>query len=421
MPLIALGINHTTAPIEVRERFAFDPAVLPDALQRLAALPAIRGGVIVSTCNRTEVYTEATGTEALTALADWLLAERAPDQPELRDRLYTHTDSDAVRHLLRVASGLDSLVLGEPQILGQVKQAYQLAAERGRVGTQLHRAFQHAFAVAKQVRTDTDIGSSPVSVAFAAVRLAQQIFGNLKPHTALLVGAGETIELTARHLHEQGLRRMVVANRTLERAQALASQFDAYTIGLDALPAHLGEADIVISSTASPSLIITEKMMTRALHDRRRKPMFMVDLAVPRDIDAGLAEQDDIYLYSVDDLQSVIQANLRSRQAAAEEALDIIEREVADFSARLRSADIGPSIKALRQSAGQLRDDTLEQARRMLANGRSDGEALEYLAKTLTNRLLHAPTQGLRDAAAAGDEQLVEAIHRLYDLDGDAE
>lgn len=415
MPLFAVGINHTTAPVAIREQLAFNAEQAPLALDRLAALPGVHEGLLVSTCNRTELYC-ALDDGAGSAVTDWLVSQRAPEDPGIRARLYTLHDDAAIRHLLRVACGLDSMVLGEPQILGQLKQAYQLAADCGHTGPLLHRLFQHAFTVAKQVRTDTSIGASPVSVAFAAVNLARQIFGDFRPHTALLIGAGETIELAARYLHDKGLGRMIIANRTPERAQALAAPFNAYAIRLDEIPAHLGEADIVIASTASPDLILARAQVERATQDRRHKPVFMVDLAVPRDIDPAIGDLEDIYLYSVDDLHGVIKDSLDARRTAAREAEQIVETRVTEFSRQLRTLDAVPAIQDLRASVEQLRARTLEQAQRMLNAGRPANEVLEFLAQTLSNRILHTPTARLREAAQAGDLDIVQIARRLFDL-----
>lgn len=414
MPLLALGINHTTAPVAIRERLAFESQQLPDALAALHTLPGVQEAVVVSTCNRTELYCALdTATEA--RVADWLVGARSPEDPSIATRLYQHRDDAAVRHLLRVACGLDSLVLGEPQILGQLKQAYELATAEGHAGTQLHRLFQHAFNVAKQVRTDTSIGANPVSVAFAAVSLARQIFGQFKPYTALLIGAGETIELVARHLHAQGVGRLIIANRSPERAHALAAQFQGYAIALEEIPAHLGEADIVIAATASPHVLLTRAMVEQAARGHKAKPVFMADLAVPRDIDPAIGELEHAYLYAIDDLQHVVNDNLRSRRAAAEQAQDIIDAHVELFATERRSLEAVPAIVALRSHADALREQTLIEARRLLATGKAPAAALDYLAHTLTNRLLHAPTRRLRDAARDQDHEQLDTVQKLFD------
>jgi glutamyl-tRNA reductase len=315
--------------------------------------------------------------------------------------------------MLRVASGLDSMILGEPQILGQMKTAYQLADSAGTLDIHLRRLYQHTFSVAKQVRTDTEIGASPVSVAFAAVSLARQIFGDLSRHTALLIGAGETIELAARHLHEKGLGRMIVANRTLERAHALAGEFDGYAISLSELSAHLAEADIILSSTASPVPVVGKGSMETALRQRKHRPVFIVDIAVPRDIEPEIGDLEDVYLYTVDDLHEVIEENLKSRQDAAKQAEEIIDVQAGHFMGWLRSLDAVSTICEYRGEAQRLRDEVLAKSRQQLAQGKEPGDVLAYLAHTLTNKLIHTPSANLRQAGYEGKQELVEAARQL--------
>ena len=416
MSLIALGINHRTAPVELREQVAITGDRITDALHDLIALPAVDEAAILSTCNRTELYcgVQEDPTDALT---DWLARYHQLEPDAIRPHLYRYPNDDAVRHLLRVAGGLDSMILGEPQILGQMKEAWQTANDAGTLDITLGRLFQHTFSVAKQIRTDTAIGESPVSIAFAAVSLARQIFSDFKHHTALLIGAGETIELTARHLHDQQLGKLIIANRTLENAHSLAATFNGYGIGLDEIPAHLPEADIVISATASDNAILDKAMVKAALKGRKHRPVFMVDIAVPRDIDPAVAELEDIYLYTVDDLQEVIQENLKSRQQAALQAEDIIDVQVDRFMAWLRGQDAVASIRSYRLQAEQQRDAALGKARQMLDNGKDPQEALDFLARTLTNKLTHGPSVRIRQAAESGDDALLQAILKLYDLD----
>lgn len=412
MPFITLGINHQTAPVEVRERLAFDASQLPGALAELRALDGVDEMVLLSTCNRTELYCAASH-DVSAAVLDWLIAHRAPGDEALRERLYRFDDAAAIGHLMRVACGLDSMVLGEPQVLGQLKQAYETATAAGCVGPELHRLFQQCFAVAKQVRTDTSIGSNPVSVASAAVSLARQIFGDLRPRTALLIGAGETIELAARHLDGQGMTRIVIANRTLSRAEELAHSLKAYAIPLTDLERHLPEADIVISSTASPTPILTRAMVSAALAPRRHRPMCIVDLAVPRDVEPAVGTLADVYLYGIDDLDSVIAENRRARAAAAEDAERIIASEIARFTQQRRGRDAGPVIQALRAQADGEAARALDQARRELAAGRPADEVLARLAELLAHRLVHRPSAALR---SGDDPRLVEAVRRLFDL-----
>ena len=323
---------------------------------------------------------------------------------------------ESIRHILRVATGLDSLILGEPQILGQLKDAYHKASQTGTLGTLLDRLFQHTFSVAKQVRTDTEIGASPVSVAFAAVSLARQIFGDLEEQTALLIGAGETIELAARHLHDKKIGRMIIANRTVEHAHNLAQEFDAYAIALSELPSHLAEADIIISSTASPEPVLGKQDVKQALKSRKHRPMLLVDMAVPRDIESNVSELEDVYLYTVDDLQNVIADNLKSREKAAVQAEEIIDMQVKHFIAWMKSLDAVQTIREFRQQAEASRDEVLQKARQQLEQGKSSEEALQFLANTLTNKLIHSPSANLKLAGSEGRKELIRAMRELYDL-----
>ena len=413
MSLVVLGLNHRTAPVEVRERVVFDAARLAPALHDLCARPGVQEGVIVSTCNRTEVYCAVDGSHP--RLGNWL-EDYQHTGHDLEDCCYELHGPAAVQHVFAVAAGLDSLIIGEPQILGQLKDAYRAAHDAGTAGPMLNKLFQATFAVAKRVRTETRIGASAVSVASAGVQLARRIFAGFEQHTALLIGAGEMIELTARHLHAQGLKRMIIANRSVNRAQDLAVEFKASAITLDALAEHLPQADIVISSTASPVPVVTFEATKAAILARRRKPMFMVDIAVPRDIEPRVAELEDVYLYTIDDLKQVVDDNLRSRHEEAEEARALVSGEVERFMSSLRTLDAVPTIRQLRTRAEITRQQTLEQARRLMAAGKHE-QALEFLSNTLTHRLLHAPSSALRDAGEHGDAMLINAAHRLFDLD----
>ena len=418
MTLLALGLNHKTAPIDIRERVSFGPDIVVGALRSLAEHAGAGEAVIVSTCNRTEIYCAGDALDG-DALQRWLSRFHGLDAALVRPYVYSYRDKEAVCHLFEVAAGLDSMILGEPQILGQVKSAFQTAQSSGAIGKLLGRLFQCTFALAKQVRTDTAIGNSPVSVAFAAVTLARQIFADLSAQTALLIGAGETIELAARHLHQHGLGRMVVANRTVERAHGLAAQFDGYAIALTEIAAHLPEADIVISSTASPLPILGKGMVESALKKRRHRPVFMVDIAVPRDVEPEVAELEDVYLYTVDDLEEVIEENLRSRQEAAEQAREIVETHAEEFMGWLRSLDALSVIQDFRTRAEAIRDEVLDKALRQVGAGKSPEEALQFLANTLTNKLLHAPSAQLRAAGSNGQTQLLEAASTLFQLNAD--
>jgi glutamyl-tRNA reductase len=415
MTLLTLGLNHTTAPVDIRERVAFGPDIVVGALRSLCALNPVSEGVILSTCNRTEMYCRSSA-NASNALIEWISNFHGLLPEDIAPYLYQHTDTAAVRHLLRVASGLDSLVLGEPQILGQVKAAFETARDAGATGKVLSRLFQHGFSTAKQVRTDTAIGNSPVSVAFAAVSLARQIFTELSDQTALLIGAGETVELAARHLNQHDLGHMIVANRTVQAAHDLAAQFDGFAIGLTEIQNHLADADIVISSTASPLPILGKGAVERALKKRKHRPIFMVDIAVPRDIEPEVSELSDIYLYTVDDLREVIKEGVQSRRDAAAKADELIAFQVEEFMSWLRSLDAVHLIQDYRKHGEQIRDRVLLKAKRQLLAGRPPEEVLEFLAKTLTNKLLHTPSAQLREAGREGQRDLLEAANALFKL-----
>ena len=416
MAFIALGINHKTASVDVRERVAFTPEQLVEALQQLCQRTSSREAAILSTCNRSELYLEQDSLSADEVLA-WLASYHQLSLEELRACAYIHADDEAVRHMMRVASGLDSMVLGEPQILGQMKSAFAVAREAGTLGPLLGRLFQATFSTAKTVRTDTAIGENPVSVAFAAVSLAKQIFADLHRSQALLIGAGETISLVARHLFDQGIKRIVVANRTLERASNLAEQFGAHAVLLADIPAELVNSDIVISSTASQLPILGKGAVERALKQRKHKPIFMVDIAVPRDIEPEVGELDDVYLYTVDDLHEVIAENLKSRQGAAEAAEELVAIGAQDFMQRLRELAAVDVLKAYRQQAERLRDEELGKALRLLSNGSSAEDVLAQLARGLTNKLLHAPSVQLKKFSADGRVDALGVAQELFALD----
>jgi glutamyl-tRNA reductase len=416
MPFIALGLNHQTAPIALRESVAVEAGQLPEALKALQALDGVHEAALLSTCNRTEIYAQIDA-GAETALLQWLSQQHGLSADTLQTYVYEHVDAHAVRHLFRVAAGLDSLILGEPQILGQVKTAWQAAREAHSVHGTLDRLFQQTFSVAKRVRTDTRIGAHPVSVAFAAVRMAQRLFSELNRATVMLVGAGDTIELAARHLSDAKVKRLLIANRTLEHAQTLASQHGGVALPLHDIDRHLFEADIVISATASREPVLNKSMMQSALKARKHKPMFLLDLAVPRDIAADVAELSDVYLYTVDDLEQVIEDNRASRREAANEAEVIIDLQVQHFLAWSQAQGNQNALKTLRSSGEQARDALLEQAREQLLNGQDPKTVLELLAHKLTNKLLHAPTAALRQAALRGDADLLRAAEKLYSSD----
>ena len=414
MSILAFGLNHSSAPLEVREKVVIAPENLPQALQALRQVNEVQEAAILSTCNRTEVY--CSGSAGTAAAIDWFHDFHGLPHRELQPFIYEHPDENAVKHMLRVASGLDSMVLGEPQVLGQLKDAYQAAIRNRSVGKLLGQLFQHSFKVAKQVRSNTAIGSHPVSVAYAAVRLAQQIFGDLDRQTALLIGAGETIELVARHLHDAGVQRMIIANRTLERSQNLASEFSAYAITLADITQHLDEADIIISSTASQLPILGKGALETAIQKRKHRPVFIVDIAVPRDVEAEAGELEDVYLYTVDDLKDVIDENMRNRQKAAAQAEEIIDTQVIQYMAWLHSLDSVSTIKALRNQARHIQSKEFEAALKKIKQGGDVEAVLEQVCRSLTNKLIHNPSSQLREASAEGRQDLIQAAHELFVL-----
>ena len=415
MPIIVFGVSHKTAPIDVREKVALDAEQLHSALDGARRAVGAREAVILSTCNRTEFYLSTDGPQH-GQLADWLVQFKALDPKLVDGHFYTLEGPQAIRHTLRVACGLDSLVLGEPQILGQLKQAYQASESGGSIGKTLSKLMQYAFTVAKKVRTETAIGQTPVSVAYAAVRLAKQIHGDLAPKTALLIGAGDTISLVANHLRSQHIGRMFIANRTLSRSEELAQDLGGIPIALTDIAQHLHEADIVVASTASPLPIIHRDAIEAAIRKRRYQPMFLVDLAVPRDIEPGVAELDDVYLYTVDDLNNVITENMELRQLAAAQAEEIVTLHAQNFMDWLQSLDGNATIVAYRRQAEAMRDELLVKAQRQIAAGDDPANVMRALATTLVNKLVHHPTTKIREATVEGRADLLLAARELLNI-----
>ena len=413
MQLFALGINHHTAPLAVRERVAFQPERLPEALNDLMRARPVREAAILSTCNRTELYCAA---EHPGVAADWLAEYHALPVEKVNPYLYTFPQRAAVRHMFRVASGLDSMVLGEPQILGQMKQAERTAGAAGTLGTLLSKLFQRSFAVAKEVRSTTAIGANTVSMAAAAVHLSARIFESLSAQRVLFIGAGEMIELCAAHFAGQNPRQISIANRTRERAEALAARFRADTLSLDEIAGRLAHYDIVVSCTASPLPIIGLGMVESALKARRRRPMVIVDLAVPRDVEAEIGKLDDIFLYTLDDLGQIVEAGLESRQAAVVEAEAIIDSSVDSFLHWVDSRETVPTIRALRDSAERARRHELAHAQKLLARGDDPAAVLEALSHGLTNKLVHPPPNALNQAEGNERADLSRLIARIYHL-----
>ena len=411
MSLHVLGINHHSAPLEVREKLAFPAERQSEALADLAAQPGVGEAVLVSTCNRTEVYCRADNAEAVRA---WLVraAERAGTS--IDTLLYCHTEEAAVRHAFRVAAGLDSMVLGEPQILGQVKQSVRNAEGAGTLGSQLHHLFQQTFAVAKRVRTDTALGAQSISIAAAALKLAQNLFGDISRTRVLLIGVGEMVELAATYFTGQRPLAVAVANRTVTRAESFAERFAARAMSLAEVPERLAEFDIIVTGTASATPILGKAPFERALKARRRRPMFVVDLAVPRDVDPEAATLEDLFLYTIDDLGAIVQEGAESRRAAVTEAEAIVDEQVLSYRAWLGARAAVPAIVQLRSKADQYREVELARAKARLAKGEDPHAVLEALAQGLANKFLHHPTQALSRADGAEREQLLRAIDRLF-------
>ncbi|NVJ58858.1 MAG: glutamyl-tRNA reductase [Gammaproteobacteria bacterium] len=420
MIVSALGINHKTAPVDIRERVAFDPASILESLKLIKEQAMLEEVAVLSTCNRMEVYFKGDH-QATERVTNWLTNHHTLEPEALNQCLYIHNGEEAIQHVMRVACGLDSMVLGEPQILGQMKDAFQYARSAGTSGQLLDRLFQHTFSVAKKVRTDTEIGSSAVSVAYAAVSLAKKIFDDLKDATALYIGAGETIELAARHFHNQGVDKLIVANRTLERGQALTKQLGGEAITLSQLPDYMHKADIVISSTASPLPIVGKGLIEESLKKRKHQPMFMVDLAVPRDIEPEVGHLRDVYLYSVDDLKDVIEENLRARNEAAEEAEDIVANQTEHFVAWIESLSAVDLVKDYRDNVEQLKNAELEKALLMIQSGESPETVLQQFAHRFTNKVMHAPTQYLRSLKVEQEPEKAQQVKALLGLNRSAD
>jgi glutamyl-tRNA reductase len=411
--LFALGINHHTAPLAIREKVAFHAESLQQALKALTGQYPVHEAAILSTCNRTELYC---ATETPRAAEAWLADYHSLKPQQLSPYLYTLPQTQAVRHAFRVASGLESMVLGEPQILGQMKQAAREAEAAGTLGSLLHKLFQRSFAVAKEVRSTTAIGENSVSMATAAVRLAERIFPSLADQSVLFIGAGEMIELCATHFAAASPRRIAVANRTLERAQQLASRFNGQGLRLEDVAETLAQFDIVVACTGSQLPLVGKGLVERAIKARRRKPMFMVDLGVPRDIEPEVADMDDVFLYTVDDMTQVVQVGLSARQGAVTEAEAIIESGVGDFLHWVEGRELVPAIRALRDHAERMRRHELERSAKLLARGEDPRRVLEQLSQSLTNKFLHAPTQALNGAEAGERGKLVDLVARIFQL-----
>lgn len=413
MYVYSLGLNHTTAPVAVRERAAVAAEHLDDALADIRSIGDIEEATILSTCNRTEVYCHVPDSK-IAVVSDWLCNFHELNKDEVSPYLYALPGQQAVKHAFRVASGLDSMVLGEPQILGQMKTAFAKAHKNGNTGKILNRLFQTTFSVAKEVRSSTSIGSHAVSIAYAAVALAKQIFSDISEQTVLLVGAGETIELACQHLYGQGVRKIIVANRTLARAEVLASQYGAQAITLDEIPTRLPDADMVFSSTGSTLPILGKGAFESALRKRKNRPVFIVDLAIPRDVEAQVAELKNIFLYTIDDLAQVVSDNVANRQQAAIEAEKIVEDQAHQFMHWYNNLRSIPTIRQMRNHTSAIAEKELNQAKRRLQAGDAPEEVLQLFAHALSQKFMHLPTETLRQKH---DEDLLSAARELFDLD----
>jgi glutamyl-tRNA reductase len=409
--IYTLGINHQSAPVAIRERMAFPPESLTPALRELVQLPGVSEGAILSTCNRTEIYCHASTPDNILG---WLTHYHALEAHKVEPYLYQHADGTAVKHAFRVASGLDSMVIGEPQILGQVKEAVRAARESGTLGLLLDKLFQTTFSVAKEVRTTTEIGANSVSMAAAALKLANRLFGSIKEQRVLFIGAGEMIELVATHFAAQTPKQITVANRTLERAKQLAERFNGSAITLGELSEQLASYDIVVTSTASALPILGKGLIERAVKQRKRRPIFMVDLAVPRDIEREVADLRDVFLYTVDDLGAVVQEGLGKRESAVAAAESIIDNRVVEFAQWLEARASVPTIRQFRERAEQYRVTELERAQRLLARGENPEQVLEALSRGLTNKFMHHPTRALQDVDNDERAELIRLLNQLF-------
>jgi glutamyl-tRNA reductase len=421
MSIVLVGINHKSAPVEVRERLALTEEACSTGLRSLVDGNIVREGLIVSTCNRVEVLAETTNeqlSETLKRVNTFLSRGETLPPSFFETHLYQHTDDEAIRHLFRVASSLDSMVVGEPQVLGQVRRAYSIALEAGTAGRILNRLVHQAFRVAKRVRTETGIGANAVSISYMAVELGRKIFNSLEGHTALLIGAGEMAELSARHLLNSGVARVLIANRTAERAERLATDLGGEAVSFEALSDHLAEADIVISSTGADQFLITEQMAREALSKRRNRPSFFIDISVPRNIDPAVGKIPNVFVFDIDDLESVISSNIREREREAERAELIVESEIMQFQQTLRLLDIGPTIGALRNKLQGIAKLEMTRQRNRLGPLTDEQEAaIEALLVSTVNKISHPLLSHMRRSYGASDAETIQAWRDIFGLE----
>lgn len=425
MSIVLVGLNHRTAPVEMRERLAFSEEACAQSLPWLVDGETIREGLIFSTCNRVEVLTATerlTASDAASRIGDFLSQTRNVSPDLLRPHLYVHADEQAVRHVFRVACSLDSMVVGEPQILGQVRRAYALAVEAGTAGRVLHRLLHHAFHTAKRVRTETGIGAAAISISYTAVELGRKIFGSLAHRAVLLIGAGEMAELALRHLVKAGASRILVANRTVQRAQQLAAQFGGEAIADERLTEALSQADVVICSTGAERYVVTPEMAHQAKALRRNQPLFIIDISVPRNVDPRVGELDDVFLFDIDDLEAVIESNIREREREAQRAELIVDAEVMRFQQRLRDLDFGPTVGALKQRLIEMAREEYQKRRARLGQLTPEQEkAVEALLMATVNKISHPIIHRLRRSYETGDHDNVQAWRDVFGLEDEPE
>lgn len=421
MSIVLVGVNHKTAPVEVRELLAFSEQACAESLKTLVDGELLREGLIVSTCNRVEILTAVAGErikEGCEKITDFLSLSRSLPREVLGDHLYSHTEEQAVRHVFRVASSLDSMVIGEPQVLGQVRRAYSIALEAGTAGRVLNRLVHQAFRVAKRVRTETGIAANAVSISYMAVELGKKIFGSLKDRCVLLLGAGEMAELSARHLINAGVSRVLIANRTSDSAEHLAKEFGGEAVSFDGLSECLPDADIVICSTGADEYVVTAAMAHDALNRRRNRPAFFIDISVPRNLDPAIGQLPNAFVFDIDDLESVVSSNIREREREAERAGLIVESEVMQFQQSLRVMDIGPAIGAVRRKLqGIARSEMARQRGRLGALSPEQESAIEKLLITTVNKISHPLMDRMRRAYDAGDEDDLQAWRDIFELE----
>lgn len=414
MSLIAYGINHQTAPIAIREKLSFTESQLPHALQTLVKQSNVNEAVILSTCNRTEIYTNG---DDIDSIQHWLTDYKSLSHDQLSHYGYVHHDTNAIKHIMRVASGLDSMVLGEPQVLGQMKQAFHIANQSGTIGNHLKHLFPAVFETSKHIRTHTEIGSHAISLAYAIVQLSKKIYGDLAACRVLLIGAGETIELVATHLHGIGLSQLIVANRTMEKTQGMVDTLNVQAIRIQDIPHHLKETDIVISATASQLPILGKGMIESTLQHRKNKPLLLIDLAVPRDIEPEVASLQNVHLYNIDDLQTIIANNVKSRTNAAKQAEAMIDTQTALFMQKMRLYRASHVITEYRDRLDKIRVSELEKALSQLQKGHDAKNVLELFSQQLINKIMHHPTIKLREAASESECEMFQRIKTFFEID----